>query len=181
MPRCSACLGPRLCAQGICVLGRSAAKWCDVGLAYEAQRATLHAALSLTHFTIRSSTRRHEAATVERPVPPPAAAQRSTTAGRPRGGSASCAAAVVPAKTRRGWQRGAARSSGRTPPPSVAVGPFISPPRHGPRRSRGGRGGSRQGCIGRRGGYRPWRAPTLCPATVSLTPGASLNGMCNRQ
>ena len=27
----------------------------------------------------------------------------------------------------------------------------------------------------------PSRAPSLCPATVSLTPSASLNGICNRQ
>ena len=26
----------------------------------------------------------------------------------------------------------------------------------------------------------PSRAPSLCPATVSLTPSASLNGICNR-
>ena len=32
------------------------------------------------------------------------------------------------------------------------------------------------------GGVVPrFRAPSLCPATVSLTPNASLNGMCNRQ
>ena len=27
----------------------------------------------------------------------------------------------------------------------------------------------------------PFRAPSLCPATVSLTPSASLNGIRNRQ
>ena len=27
----------------------------------------------------------------------------------------------------------------------------------------------------------PSRAPSLCPATVPLTPSASLNGICNRQ
>ena len=41
----------------------------------------------------------------------------------------------------------------------------------------------RQGCIVG-GGYPlppPSRAPSLCPATVPLTPSASLNGICNRQ
>ena len=27
----------------------------------------------------------------------------------------------------------------------------------------------------------PSKAPRLCPATVPLTPSASLNGICNRQ
>ena len=29
--------------------------------------------------------------------------------------------------------------------------------------------------------FPPSRAPSLCPATVSLTPSARLNGICNRQ
>ena len=37
------------------------------------------------------------------------------------------------------------------------------------------------GCIGRGGGTPPSRAPSLCPATVSLTPSASFNGIYNRQ
>ena len=37
--------------------------------------------------------------------------------------------------------------------------------------------------IGKGGGNPPppSRAPSLCPATVPLTPSASLNGICNRQ
>ena len=31
------------------------------------------------------------------------------------------------------------------------------------------------------GRYPPSRAPSLCPVTVSLTPSASFNGICNRQ
>ena len=43
-------------------------------------------------------------------------------------------------------------------------------------------GGCGQRCIGRGGGTPPpSRAPSLCPATVSLTQSASLNGICNRQ
>ena len=43
----------------------------------------------------------------------------------------------------------------------------------------------RQRCI-RKGGAPPppsppSRAPSLCPATVPLTPSASLNGICNQQ
>ena len=39
-----------------------------------------------------------------------------------------------------------------------------------------------QGCIGRWGGSpSPSRAPSLCPTTVSLTPSASFNGICNRR
>ena len=40
-----------------------------------------------------------------------------------------------------------------------------------------------QGCIGRGGGTRPppSRLPSLCPATVSRTASASLNGICNRK
>ena len=45
-----------------------------------------------------------------------------------------------------------------------------------------------QGCIGRGGGTPPppppprlpCKAPSLRPATVPLTPSASLNGICNR-
>ena len=46
-----------------------------------------------------------------------------------------------------------------------------------------GGGGAGQGCIGRAGGTPPppSRAPSLCPATVSLTASASVNGTCNRQ
>ena len=42
----------------------------------------------------------------------------------------------------------------------------------------------RQRCIGMGGGVippRPFRAPSLLPATVPLTLNASLNGICNRQ
>ena len=39
---------------------------------------------------------------------------------------------------------------------------------------------SDQGCIGRSPPL-PSTAPSLCPATVPLTPSASLNGVCNRQ
>ena len=39
-----------------------------------------------------------------------------------------------------------------------------------------------QGCIGRGGAPPPpSMAPSLCPDTVSFTPSATLNGMCNRQ
>ena len=39
-----------------------------------------------------------------------------------------------------------------------------------------------QGCSGRGGRYPPpFRAPSLCPATVSLTPSARFNDICNRQ
>ena len=50
--------------------------------------------------------------------------------------------------------------------------------------------GHPQRCLGWRGGGTPplepappplSRAPSLCPATVSLTPSAGLNGICNRQ
>ena len=52
----------------------------------------------------------------------------------------------------------------------------------GASRDRGGEGDN-QRCIGRGGGTPPppSRAPSLRPATVPLTPSASLNGMCNRQ
>ena len=64
---------------------------------------------------------------------------------------------------------------------SIAVAP--SGRASGARRARGLRGG--QGCIerGLGGGYRPppFRAPSLRPATVSLTANASFNGICNRQ
>ena len=44
-------------------------------------------------------------------------------------------------------------------------------------RGAGEGGGKGQGCIGRGGGTAPpSRAPSLCPATVSLTPSASFNG-----
>ena len=44
----------------------------------------------------------------------------------------------------------------------------------------GQRGG--QGCIGRGGAPPPLsRAPSLCPATVSLNATARLNGVCNRR
>ena len=42
----------------------------------------------------------------------------------------------------------------------------------------GGRGG-RDALEG--GEVPPSRAPSLCPATVPLTPSASVNGVCNRQ
>ena len=48
----------------------------------------------------------------------------------------------------------------------------------------GGCGGSWAGMHWKGGGGTPLppsRAPSLCPATVPLTPGAGLNGFCNRQ
>ena len=45
-------------------------------------------------------------------------------------------------------------------------------------------GGDGQGCIGRGEAPpppRPSRAPSLCPATVSLTASSSFSGICNRQ
>ena len=42
--------------------------------------------------------------------------------------------------------------------------------------------GRRQGCIGKGGEPPPpSRAPSLCPATVSLAASAGFNGICNRQ
>ena len=38
-----------------------------------------------------------------------------------------------------------------------------------------------RGCMSRGRPLPPLRAPSLCPATVLLTPSASLNGICNRQ
>ena len=45
--------------------------------------------------------------------------------------------------------------------------------------AQGGGGGGRDALEG--GEVPPSRAPGLCPATVPLTPSASLNGICNRQ
>ena len=43
-------------------------------------------------------------------------------------------------------------------------------------------GDAPQGCIGRgEAPPSPSRAPSLCPATVPLTPSASFNGICNRR
>ena len=58
---------------------------------------------------------------------------------------------------------------------------WVRPPvEWGPKAAVGG-----QGCIGKGGGVPPppppSRAPSLCPATVSLTASASFDGVRNRQ
>ena len=62
--------------------------------------------------------------------------------------------------------------SASCPPPTALSTPSTA--------KRGAGGGWGQGCVPK-GGEPPSWAPSLRPATVSLTPSACFNGTCNRQ
>ena len=72
-----------------------------------------------------------------------------------------------------------ARCAAHAPPPAPRSPPLGDP--HRPPLPSGWGRGALEGGGGAGTPTPPSRAPSLHPATVSLTPSASLNGICNRQ